>query len=141
MNWNKNQLLKMKRNIHLAVVSLPDTDAVETPELFPTWEVGHQYKIDDRFQWDGKLYKVRQAHTSQENWSPDATPSLYAEVPKPGSGQTPEDPIPYSGNMALEAGKYYSQSGVVYICTRDTVNPVYADLAALVGHYVEVWEG
>ena len=141
MNWNKNQLLKMKRNIHLAVVSLPDTDAVETPELFPTWEVGHQYKIDDRFQWDGKLYKVRQAHTSQQNWVPDATPSLYAEVPKPGQGDTPDNPIPYSGNMALEAGKYYSQRGVVYICTRDTVNPVYADLAALVGHYVEVWEG
>ena len=47
------------------------------------------------------------------------------------------DPIPYSGNMALEAGKYYSQGGAVYLCTRDTVNPVYSDLADLVGLYVE----
>ena len=39
--------------------------------------------------------------------------------------------------MALEAGKYYSQSGAVYLCTRDTVNPVYSDLADLVGLYVE----
>ena len=139
MNWNKNQLLKMKRNIHLAVVSLPDTDAVETPELFPTWEVGHQYKIDDRFQWDGKLYKVRQAHTSQENWSPDATPSLYAEVPKPGQGDTPDNPIPYSGNMALVNGKYYEQFDVIYVCIRDTINPVYADLSELVNLYVEVY--
>ena len=139
MSWNRNQLLKMKRNIHLAVVSLPDTDAVETPELFPTWEVGHQYKIDDRFQWDGKLYKVRQAHTSQENWSPDATPSLYAEVPKPGQGDTPDNPIPYSGNMALVNGKYYEQFDVIYVCIRDTINPVYADLSELVNLYVEVY--
>lgn len=139
MNWNKNQLLKMKRNIHLAVVSLPDADAVETPELFPTWEVGHQYKIDDRFQWDGKLYKVLQAHTSQENWVPDATPSLYAEVPKPGQGETPEDPIPYSGNMALVNGKYYEQFDIIYVCIRDTINPVYADLSELVNLYVEVY--
>ena len=51
--------------------------------------------------------------------------------------RTLTDPIPYSGNMALESGKYYSQSGAVYLCTRDTVNPVYSDLADLVGLYVE----
>ena len=38
----------------------------------------------------------------------------------------------------MESGKYCSQSGVVYLCTRDTVNPVYSDLAGLVGLYVEV---
>ena len=48
-----------------------------------------------------------------------------------------EDPIPYDGNMALESGKYYSQSGAVYLCTRDTVNPVYNALADLVGIYVK----
>jgi hypothetical protein len=38
--------------------------------------------------------------------------------------------------MALEEGKYYKQYDVVYLCTRDTVNPVYADLIGLVGIYV-----
>ena len=37
----------------------------------------------------------------------------------------------------MESGKYYSQSSAVYLCTRDTVNPVYSDLADLVGMYVE----
>ena len=54
--------------------------------------------------------------------------------------RTPTDPIPYSGNMALEAGKYYSQSGAVNLRTRDTVNPVYSDHADLVGIYVEKGE-
>lgn len=40
--------------------------------------------------------------------------------------------------MALESGKYYSQSGAVYLCTRDTVNPVYQLLNELVGIYVEI---
>ena len=47
------------------------------------------------------------------------------------------DPIPYSGNMALENGKHYIQNGVIYICIRDTVNPVYHALSELVGVYVE----
>ena len=43
----------------------------------------------------------------------------------------------FTEKLALETGKYYSQSGAVYLCTRDTVNPVYSDLADLVGLYVE----
>lgn len=54
-------------------------------------------------------------------------------------GTTPEHPIAYNNNMALEQGKYYAQDGVVYRCTRDTVNPVYNDLKYLVGIYVEVY--
>jgi hypothetical protein len=39
--------------------------------------------------------------------------------------------------MALTDGLYYTQDGETYICTRDTVNPVYAALRDLVGVYVE----
>ncbi len=81
---------------------------------------------------------MRQAHTSQADWLPDSTPALYAEVAKPGQGDTPSNPIPYDGNMELVEGKYYSQSGVTYHCTRSTGIPVYNALADLVGIYVEV---
>ncbi len=66
---------------------------------------------------------------------PDGTDSLYARIDEQHDG-TKYDPIPYSGNMALEAGKYYSQSGKTYLCNRDTGNPVYNALADLVGLYV-----
>ena len=39
--------------------------------------------------------------------------------------------------MALASGLYYSQDGVVYLCSRNTVNPVYNPLSELVGIYVE----
>ena len=67
---------------------------------------------------------------------PENAPALWTEICETHAG-TLDDPIPYSGNMALESGKYYSQSGAVYLCTRDTVNPVYSELSELLGLYVE----
>ncbi len=124
--------------IEKATVSLPDEDALDGIELFPAWTVGVAYTADTRIRYDGKLYRVVQAHTSQADWTPDATPALYTEVAKPGQGDSPNNPIPYSGNMELIEGKYYSQSGVTYRCTRSTGIPVYNALADLVGIYVEV---
>ena len=68
-------------------------------------------------------------------WAEDTYSSLYAQIDETHAG-TVEDAIPYTGNMALEQGKYYSQNGVTYLCTRDTGNPVYHNLADLVGLYV-----
>lgn len=130
---------KLRAMIERAAVSLPDEDALTAVELFPAWAVGTDYKQGDRFRDNDKLFRVLQDHTSQEQWKPGETPSLYAEIEKPGEGDSPSNPIQYNGNMSLTHGKYYAQNGVVYICTRDTVNPVYNDLADLVGLYVEVY--
>ncbi len=126
--------------IEKAAVSLDDDDALEAVELFPAWAIGKAYATDERIRYGEKLYRCVQAHTSQADWTPDAAPALWTEVAKPGQGDTPGNPIPYSGNMALISGKYYAQDGVTYRCTRDTVNPVYAALKDLVGLYVEVVE-
>ena len=126
--------------IEKAAASLADDDALEAVELFPTWAIGKAYATDERIRYGEKLYRCVQAHTSQADWTPDAAPALWTEVARPGQGDTPGNPIPYSGNMALISGKYYAQNGVTYRCTRDTVNPVYAALKDLVGLYVEVVE-
>lgn len=126
--------------IEKAAVSLADDDALEAVELFPAWKTDTAYAADDRIRYGEKLYRCVQSHTSQADWTPDKAPALWTEVAKPGQGDTPGNPIPYSGNMALISGKYYAQEGVTYRCTRDTVNPVYAALKDLVGLYVEVVE-
>lgn len=124
--------------IERAAASLSDEDALGGVELFPAWVFDTYYTAGDRVRYGSKLYRVLQNHTSQADWLPDLTPALYAEVEKPGEGDTPDSPIAYNGNMALINGKYYSQDGVVYRCIRDTINPVYAALRDLVGLYVEV---
>ena len=117
--------------------SATDEQALKVPSLYPAWRPGMEYRAGDRVQHRGVLYKVLQAHTSQADWIPgEGTESIYTRIDETHAG-TLTDPIPYNGNMALEAGKYYSQGGVIYLCTRDTVNPVYSGLADLVGLYVK----
>lgn len=140
---------KLRELIVKASASLDDGDALDGMELYDYWEPDKDYKKDTRLRYkedsdsdDVRLYRVLKDHRSSAVYPPSIyTASLYTEVPRPGQGDTPSNPIPYNNNMKLEKDKYYSQNGVVYICTRDTINPVYADLSALVGHYVEVYGG
>ena len=107
--------------------------------FYPEWAKDTAYTVGYKVQYLGKLYKVIQAHTSQETWTPDITASLYERIDEVHDG-TKYDPIPYEGNMALVSGKYYIEDNVTYICNRDTGNPVYNKLSELVGIYVEVVE-
>lgn len=120
-------------------LSVDDATSVRMTAFYPEWEKGKQYTVGYKVQYLGKLYKVIQAHTSQETWTPDITASLYERIDEVHDG-TKYDPIPYEGNMTLYNGKYYSQDGVTYLCNRDTGNPVYNKLSELVGIYVEVVE-
>jgi hypothetical protein len=128
---------KLRPIIEQAMQTVDDNTALKAVELYPHWEVGITYYVGFKVQYNDKLYKVRQQHTSQADWLPDKVPSLYTEIDETDKG-TLENPIPYNGNMVLEQGKYYTQNDVIYLCTRDTVNPVYNDLSTLVGIYVEI---
>lgn len=132
---------QLRQLIEQLAVTLGDETALTGVELFPMWAIGRAYAVDDRVQHDGTLYKCVQAHTSQADWAPGetGTESLWTEICEAHDG-TKYDPIPYNGNMALENGKYYTQDGVLYLCNRDTGNPVYHPLSALVGLYVTVVE-
>lgn len=128
--------------ITINTMNLSDSDALSVKSLYPTWEskIGTEVKKDEKLQDGGKLWKVLQPHTVQEQYRPGTgTESLYTEISETHAG-TAEDPIPYNGNMELENGKYYSQNGKVYKCTRDTDIPVYQALADLVGLYVELYD-
>lgn len=117
-------------------LSVDDNTALRMVEFYPEWATDTAYPAGYKVQRNGKLWRVLQAHTSQTGWEPENAASLWTEICESHAG-TLDDPIPYSGNMALESGKYYMQDGKVYRCTRDTVNPVYNALSELVGLYVE----
>ena len=117
-------------------IPVDDATALRMRSFYPEWKSGGAYAVGFRVRYEGRLFKAVQAHTSQVGWEPTSAPSLWTEVCESHSG-TLEDAIPYSGNMALENGKYYVQDERFYLCVRDTVNPVYNPLAELVGLYVE----
>lgn len=129
---------KYRKLIEKAVQSLDDEDALECVTLYEKWSGdGVAYAVGKKVRHNGKLYKVKQAHTSQADYSPDVAVSLFDVINETNAG-TKADPIPYSAGMVLENGKYYSESGVVYLCNRDTGIAVYNKLSELVGIYVEV---
>ena len=117
-------------------LTVDDNTALRMLAFYPEWASNTDYTAGYKVQRGGRLWCCIQAHTSQIGWEPENAASLWTEICESHAG-TLEDPIPYSGNMALESGKYYSQDGKVYRCTRDTENPVYNALSELVGLYVE----
>lgn len=119
-------------------LSVDDNTALRMLEFYPEWAAGQAYTAGFKVQHGGKLWRCLQAHTSQTGWEPStAAASLWEQICESHDG-TMEDPIPYDGNMALESGKYYIQDYAIYLCNRDTGNPVYNPLAELVGLYVEI---
>lgn len=133
----KSEALHYRGVIEQSVQSVDDNTALTVVNLHPLWAVGVSYAAGFKVQHGGKLWRCIQAHTSQEGWQPENAASLWEQINKTHSG-TIDDPIPYDGNMALVNGLYYVQDDVVYLCTRDTVSPVYNALSDLVGVYVEV---
>ena len=132
----KSEAMRYRKHIEAAVQYLADSEALEAVTLYPEWASDTDYTAGYKVQRSGKLWRCVQAHTSQTGWEPSInTASLWEQICESHDG-TLADPIPYSGNMALESGKYYIQDYTIYLCTRDTGNPVYNPLAELVGIYV-----
>lgn len=139
------EVQEMMVRAQINTLAVDDATALRMIAFYPEWESGKAYTSANgcpmgyKTTRNGRLWKLRQEHTSQDNWAPGetGTESLWEEICESHDG-TKYDPIPYSGNMALQNGKYYMQGGVLYKCTRDTGNPVYNALADLVGIYVEL---
>lgn len=119
-----------------------DNTAVRMMAFYPTFEsiVGQTVQQGYKFTYGNRLWRVIQPSlTIQAHYAPAVgTESLYEEINETHDG-TVDDPIPYGGNMALSKGLYYYQDGAIYLCIRDTVNPVYEPLSNMVGLFVEVY--
>ena len=129
------EVQKMLIRTQINTLAADDATAYRMREFYPEWQSGQSYPVGYKLLYGGKLDRVIQAHTSQDDWTPDAVASLFEHIDETHDG-TRYDPIPYSGNMALSAGSYYTQDGVTHLCDRDTGAPVYNTLAELVGIYV-----
>ena len=78
---------------------LPDELAAEYVSIYPEYKVGVFYEANYRFRDEGILYKVVQAHTTQADWKPATTPSLYTRV-----GAPDESPQPWVSGTSYDLG-------------------------------------
>lgn len=123
---------------------LSNNEALAVKEYYPVWsEDAGEIKENECWQCDDSLWRCRQTHTAQGNWKPSIyTTSIWERVNLEIDGTehegTEADPIPYTPPMEIFEGKYYTQGGVKYRCTRSSGIPLSHDLSALVGTYVEI---
>ena len=104
---------ELRRQIEIDAAVMTDETALQFTELFPTWSgEGKQYNDGDRVRYQGILYKVLQAHTSQVTWNPIDAPSLFAKVLIPDPTVIPEWEQPDSTNPYMRGDRVYFDNKV-----------------------------
>jgi hypothetical protein len=102
-----------------ASASLEDADAVKAKELYARWAAGMAVAVGDRLLYGERLYRVTQAHTTQEGWEPDKVPALFTVIDEQHAG-TQDDPIQAARGMEYTYGLYYAdpEDNKLYLCER-----------------------
>lgn len=106
-----NDIVTMCRDARTLVT---DEFALQTIDMFPYWRTGLTITQDDitngkhRYQYNGKLYKCVQAHTTQADWTPDKTPALWVEV---SLEEFPEWKQPAGSHDAYKKGDKVTHNG------------------------------
>lgn len=104
---------KLRPLIEQAAQSFTDETALEAVSLFPSWQSGIDYTVGQRVRYNGILYSVLQAHTSQDTWHPDVAVSLFAKVLIPDPDVVPEWEQPGNTNPYMKGDKVLFE-GTVY---------------------------
>ena len=92
--------------------TLDDATALDAMMLYPIWAANAEYTIGQRVRHGEKLYKCVQAHTSQADWTPDATPALWTQV---SVEEWPEWVQPTGAHDAYAKGDKVTYNGEHYI--------------------------
>lgn len=121
---------------------LPDQLALKYSAMYPAWKEGIAVEVGQRYQYGDRLYKVGQAHTTQADWTPDATPALWTVIDVTHAGSL-ADPIPAVSGMEYTKGLYYSEDGSLYLMNRQGMPDgekitLYYLPSQLVGQYFEI---
>lgn len=114
---------QLRRALQMFTATLTEEQALEIATVYPVWEANHAYQVGDIISYgtnsagDPQLYKVVQAHTSQDNWRPGAgTESLYDAFGLDESGY-PIWAQPSGAHDAYNAGDIVNYNGTLYQST------------------------
>lgn len=106
MSLADDDLVETKNTYQTKLRSISDGAALKMPELFPHWNGNSKkYVLGDKVLYNDVLYKVLQNHTSQETWTPEAAPSLFAKVLTSTTGEILEWEQPSSTNPYMKGDK------------------------------------
>lgn len=144
----------LSKVVNYLVQGLPEDKIFVFSEAISEWKVGVHYggegedkyvsiRSNSRLALSSKVYRCVTPHTSQADWPPDKTPSLWVYVDRSHAG-TLEDPIPAQRSMEYVYGKYYldPEDEKIYLGKRigepaEGVITLHYLPHELIGHYFE----
>lgn len=115
---------QLRRALQMFAAGLSDEQAMEVAAVYDPWQVGKAYAMGEFLTYgensvgDPQLYRVVQAHTSQADWTPDATGALYTAIGLDDGGY-PVWSQPTGSHDAYNTGDIVSYNGVLYQSTID----------------------
>lgn len=117
---NKLQMAEQFRKaLQMFAASLSDEKALEIASVYDEWQIGKAYSVGEFIRYgangvgDPQLYKIVQAHTSQADWTPDNSPSLYDAIGLNESGY-PVWSKPTGAHDAYNKGDIVDYNGTLY---------------------------
>ena len=98
--------------------NLSDEEALGVAALYPTWtsRIGQALAVGERLWYDGSLYKVIQAHTAQDDWTPSEAVSLFVKV---SIAEYPDWVQPTGATDAYNKGDKVTYEGKHWVSTAD----------------------
>ena len=110
---------QFRKALQMFAASLTDEQAMEVATIYDPWAVGKSYSVGEFVTYgengvgDPQLYKVVQAHTSQADWLPNATPALYVVIGLDDAGY-PVWSQPTGAHDAYNTGDIVDYNGTLY---------------------------
>lgn len=103
-----------RATVDALIQSMSDEEAVASQVLFPNWQSDKSYSPNERVRYNGKLYKVLQTHTSQNEWAPDAATSLFACLLIDEENGTIQEWTQPDSTNGYSTGDKVSYNGAIY---------------------------
>ena len=108
---------RLRHQIENLATTMTDEEGLEYVDLFVNWATGITYALGDRVKFNDTLYKCVQAHTSQDDWTPDLTPALWTVV---SVEEWPEWVQPTGAQDAYMTGDKVTHNEAHWISTVDS---------------------
>lgn len=110
---------QFRKALQMFAASLTDEQAMQVAAVYDSFVVGKAYEEGEIFSYgtnevgDPQLYRVAQAHTSQEQWLPDANSALYTPIGLDAQGY-PVWSKPSGAHDAYNTGDIVNYNGTLY---------------------------
>lgn len=120
---------------------IEDKEALDRAIVIYNWDkyIGKSLKTGQVVVHDERVYRVKQdiPIVLDKQYPSLDTAAIYEVIELVATGEK-DDPIKYEPPMEIFDGKYYSENGILYLCTRNSDTALTHELSSLVGLYVSI---